>query len=306
MQAFTRTLLHRRSSPGSSSRSAVLALLAVAPLAAACSDQPEPRCISTTATFAVKLIEVGDRVESVPNACGAFGSAGFNADPEIGLAPFYLRGPDGQPDYDHGSVAVQTAELGSLFYTAEGMDVGNAAPDGQLYSMGDFSSSHTDDQHFCTVPTLSATRLVLPPIAAIADDPATEDADESFPGQAAVDATLEWSALRVYITADTFGTQMDANLTDTRVSDTGDSCAITYRAVGLAPAVSCAATDPESGDPLTNEDGSPQLDPTLCDPEADPAAGRVLGSGISPNARFECDPVTAFCQIEGETVPALR
>jgi hypothetical protein len=305
MLAFTRNLLPRRSSPGSS-RSVMTAVVALAGAAlAACSDQPEPRCISTTATFAVKLIEVGDRVESAPDACGAFGPDGFNADPEVGLAPFYKRDSSGQPDYDHGSLAVQTAELGSLFYTAQGFDVGNAAADGQLYSMGDFNSTHTDDEHFCTVPTLSPSRVVLPPIAAIVDDPATADVDESFAGQAALDATLEWSNLRVYVTADTFGTQMDAQLTDTRVSDTGDSCAISYRAVGLAPAVSCAATDAD-GAPLTNADGTPQLDPTLCDPEADPAAGRVLGSGISPNARYECDPVTAFCTIEGETVPALR
>src|SRR4051812_10385597 len=125
MLPFTRNLFHRRSSPGTSLRAAsVIALLAAAPLAVACSDQPEPRCISTTATFAVKLIEVGDPVESVPDACAPFGPAGFNVDPEVGLAPFYVRGPDGQPDYDHGSLAVQTAELGSLFYTAEGMAVG--------------------------------------------------------------------------------------------------------------------------------------------------------------------------------------
>jgi hypothetical protein len=282
---------------------AAVALLAGS--VAACSDQPEPRCISTTATFAVKLIEVGDRVESAPDACGAFGPDGFNADPEVGLAPFYARDSSGQPDYNHGSLAVQTAELGSLVYTAQGFDVGNAAADGQLYSMGDFNSSHTDDDHFCTVPTLSLSRVVLPPIDAILDDPATADVDESFPGQAALDATLEWSNLRVYVTADTFGTQMDAQLTDTRVTDAGASCAISYRAVGLAPAVSCAATDAD-GAPLTNPDGTPQLDPTLCDPEADPAAGRVLGSGISPNARYECDPVTAFCTIEGDTVPALQ
>jgi hypothetical protein len=305
MLAFTHSFARHSSSVRSRGVTTVVAALWAGAALPACSDQPEPRCISTTATFAVKLIEVGDRVESAPNACGAFGPGGFNADPEVGLAPFYLRDSSGQPDYDHGSLAVQTAELGSLVYTAQGFDVGNAAADGQLYSMGDFNSTHTDDQHFCTVPTLSPSRVVLPAIAAIDDDPATADVDESFPGQAALDATLEWSNLRVYITADTFGTQMDAQLTDTRVSDTGDSCAISYRAVGLAPAVPCAATDAD-GAPLTNPDGTPQLDPTLCDPEADPAAGRVLGSGISPNARYECDPVTAFCTIEGETIPALQ
>jgi hypothetical protein len=48
------------------------------------------------------------------------------------------------------------------------------------------------------------------------------------------------------------------------------------------------------------------LAPELCDPEADPDNGRPTGSGISPSANYECDPVTAFCVIAGDTVPALR
>jgi hypothetical protein len=60
------------------------------------------------------------------------------------------------------------------------------------------------------------------------------------------------------------------------------------------------------GAPLFNDDGSPVLAPELCEPEANPAEGRPLGSGISPSARFACDPVTAFCLVEGDTIPALR
>ena len=78
----------------------------------------------------------------------------------------------------------------------------NAAADGQLFSMGD-QRFRTRRDNICTVPTLSPTRLVLPAIAAIPDDPATPDDDESFPGQApVVDATLNWSNVRVYVTAD--------------------------------------------------------------------------------------------------------
>jgi len=146
---------------------------------------------------------------------------------------------------------------------------------------------------------------VLAEIPALEDDPATADVDESDPGQPAVDVALNWSNVRVYVTAASYGTQMDADLVDTRVSPTGERCEISYKALGLAPAVSCAATDAD-GAPLLNDDGSPQLDPAACDSEADPAAGRVTGSGISPNAAFSCDPVSAYCMIDGDTIPALR
>ena len=254
----------------------------------------------------MKLVAVGAPVESTPGACADLGPAGFNADPEVGITPYFARGSNGQPDYERGSVAIQTAEMGTLAFTARDLGVLNAAADGQIFSRGDFSAAHPDADNFCHVPALTPTRLVLAEIPAAPDDPATADVDESFPGQPAVDATLVWSNLRVYVTADTYGTQVDADLVDTRVTPAGDTCTFTYRALGLAPAVPCWAADPETGAPLTNPDGTYQLDPTACESEPDPSAGRFLGSGISPSARHVCDPVTAYCMIDGDTIPALR
>jgi hypothetical protein len=265
---------------------------------AAC-DQDKPNCISTTNPFAVKLIEL-----SRAGACDTFGPASFNALPEIGLSPYFAPGSDGQPDYDRGSLAIQSAEFGVLAYTAEGFGVTNSAGDGQLYAFGDFSVPEPDANDICTVPSMSLAHLVLAEVPAIMDDPATED-DESFPGQPAVDIALDWSNVQVYVTPANFGTQMAGDLVDTRLTATGETCSISYRALGLAPAVPCGATD-EEGNPVVNPDGTFGTDPSLCDPEANPAAGRLLGSGISPSARYECDPVTAFCLIEGETFPALR
>jgi hypothetical protein len=266
-------------------------------------DQDKPNCIATTNPFAVKLIELS-RTESAAGACSMFGPASFNALPEIGLSPYYQPGSDGQPDYDLGSLAVQTAELGALVFTAADFDVLNGASDGALYSLGPFNTEEPDANDLCTVPTLSLTHVVLAEVPAIPDDPATED-DESFPGQPAVDVALDWSNVQVYVTADTFGTQMAGDLVDTRLTPTGDSCSIAYRALGLAPAIPCGATD-EEGNPIVNPDGTFGVDPSLCDPEANPAEGRLLGSGISPSARYECDPVTAFCVVQGESFPALR
>jgi hypothetical protein len=269
-----------------------------------CGEQAKPNCIATTNPFAVKLIEL-ERSESTPGACTTFGPASFNALPEMGLSPYYAQGSDGQPDYERGSLAVQSAELGSLVYAALDRGVDNMAPEPRLYSFGAFNGTEPDDDNICTVPTLSPTHVVLPEIPAVPDDPATMDVDESLPAAAAVDVTLAWSNVRVYVSADVFGTQMDGDLVDTRVTPTGDSCTITYKALGLAPAVACGVAN-EDGSPATNPDGSLQLDPSLCEPEADPAAGRPIGSGIGPSARFECNPDTAFCMIEGDTFPALR
>lgn len=301
MSAFIHTSSFQFSSRGLRACCAAVAAGALG----SCVEQPPPLCVTTTAGFAVKLIETGARVESTPGACAGFGPDGFNRDPEVGVSPYYLRDGRGQPDYSRGSIAVQTAELGALVYGARERGVPDA--DGaQPYSRGDFAASEPDAQSFCSVPTLSVTRVLLPPIAPLADDTATPDVDESSPGQPAIDATLEWSNVRVYVTADIFGTQLEAQLIDTRRTPDGQSCAISYRALGLAPAVPCMALDPESGAPLTNPDGSLQLDPAACDTEANPEAGRFFGSGLSPSARFECNGTTGFCMIEGDSIPALR
>jgi hypothetical protein len=92
---------------------------------------------------------------------------------------------------------------------------------------------------------------------------------------------------------------------DTRKTAGGDTCTINYRTVSMAPAVPCVALD-DKGDPMSNPDGTPVLDPTLCDPEAHPELMRYTGSGISPNTKYICDPDSAFCALDGETVPALK
>lgn len=269
-------------------------------LTASSCDQPRPFCIVTPAPFAVKLIE-----QDRQGDCADFGPESFNADPEVGLAPYYARDAKGQPDYRMGSVAIQTLELGSLSRTAKGFDVTNSASDASLYSMGDFASSEPDDNEICSVPDLSTTHLKLDALPPVEDDPATEDDDESFPGQPAQDVTLEWSNLKVVVSAAIFGTQMQADLSDTRTNEAGATCTIKYRAVGLSPAIECKKLDAD-GSPLVKDDGTYETDETLCDPEADPAAGRFLGSGISPLAATECDAVTGFCVLRGDSIPAYQ
>jgi hypothetical protein len=282
------------------------ALLAATPLwISSCSDQPKINCSVTTNPFATKLIEQS-RDESVPGACDGFGPDSFNATPILGLAPYYPANAKNQPDYEHGALAVQSTELGTLVQTASEYDVENTATDGKLYSLGDFSIPEPNAENFCPAEKLSPTHVVLAELPAVEDDPATEKVDESFPGQPAVDVKLEWSNVEVYVTAASLGTQLRADLVDTRTTPDGATCKITYKALGLAPAVSCAKLDEDGETPLFNDDGSPQLDAAACDAEANPALGRFTGSGLTTETDYECDPVLAYCVVAGTSVPALK
>jgi hypothetical protein len=268
--------------------------------AAVSCDQPKPFCIVSPAPFAVRLKEISHNGD-----CDAFGPAGFNADPQVGVAPYYERDKKGQPDYRRGSIAIQTTEVGNLFATAKGMMVKNTASGGQIYSMGDFAQSEPDADDICSVPKLTKTELKLEELAAIPDDPATADEDESFPGQPAQDITLEWSDVKVVVSAALFGVQLQADLTDTRVGADGQTCTYKYRAMGVSPAVPCYKTD-EDGNPVMKDETTYETDPDLCNSEADPENGRFSGSGISPLSDTECDAVTGFCLLRGDTVPAYK
>jgi hypothetical protein len=280
-----------------------LAVTGAASVLAGCGDQPKANCLTSTASYAMKLIEM-TRSESVPGACADFGPAAFDADPEVGFVSYYPQDAKGQPNYAKGSLAIQTTEIGNLFFNAEANGVENTATDGTRYSIGPYSVTEPNSANLCPVPTLSPTHVILADIPAVPDDPTTPE-DDSVPEQKPVDAELVWSNVSVYLTAASFGTQVQADLVDTRKTPAGDSCTINYRTVSLAPAVPCTALDAD-GNPLTNPDGTPMLDPTLCDPDADPSKGRFTGSGISPDVKYVCDPVSAYCVIDGDTVPALK
>jgi hypothetical protein len=150
-----------------------------------------------------------------------------------------------------------------------------------LDSLGDFVSATPDAENVCSVPTLTPASISV----------------ALGPGLPATARSYTWSNVKVYVTTAYPGTQMTADL----VYSEGD-CSATYKVVGLWPAVSCGV----------DEDGNGQfekVDPTLCDPAADPAAGRATGSGINPDFkdRVVCnpDPDFAFCVLK-EVPEALK
>ncbi|HET6149182.1 MAG TPA: hypothetical protein VFH68_16715 [Polyangia bacterium] len=247
----------------------------------------------------MKLIEKpGTRQESPAMACANLGiPAVFNADPEVGFTSYYALDGKGQPDYNKGSLAVQTTEIGTYFFNAEGEGIPNTAMDGgKVYSFGPYAVTEPDANNICTVPTMSPTHVVLAAIPAVPDDPATPD-DESAPGQPAIDAMMVWTNVRVYVTAASFGSQVQADLVFTRRGPTGETCTIGYNTVAMAPAVPCRMADAD-GNPMMNADGTYVVDPAACDP--------ANGSGISPNTDYMCAPDSGFCVVNGETIPALK
>jgi hypothetical protein len=246
-----------------------------------CDTQPAPYCETTSGTYATKLIEKG-RVESPTGACTGLGPAGFNADPEVSFETYYPKDDKGQPNYSKGSLAVMTTEIANL--AGGGM---NLATDGTTISQGPFTGAQSDNNGFCTAPTMSLTHLKL---AATAMSPA-------------VDISLKWSNVQVVVTAATIGTQVQADLVDTRVTAAG-TCTITYKAVALAPAIPCSVTNADGGIEMT-ADGSFVTNVTACNPQPDPDAGMFLGSGIGPLVNYECDPGLGWCTVTGDSVPAL-
>lgn len=287
-----------------------IALFSLGAAQVGCADQPKPNCLTSQSAFVMKLFEDTSQppTETVPGACEAANATttAFYQDPSVGLSPYYERDKKGQPDYRKGSIAIRTAELGNLEAAVMERSVPTPATN-QMYSLGKFSTSEPDGDDMCTAPQLSETRVVLPELPPVMDDPGTPDEDESEPGQDAVDVTQTWSDLKVYVTPASLGTQMEVKLRDVRVAPGGaGTCTRHYKGVGLSPAVSCVLTDTKTGKPVTNPDGTPVLDPTICDAEPNPDKFRFTGSGISPSAKTVCDQEIGYCVLAGDAIPVLN
>jgi hypothetical protein len=250
-----------------------VATSALAPATGGCT-QPRVTCVTGRGDFAAKYTLVS----------GSGPCAMLHGD-TIGVQSYNAMGDD-HPKLEDTSVGLRAASLGALVQHAEDQGVADANAAHKPYAFGRFDSAEPAGDDFCTVPALSAAEQDLPLVPAVPPDPNTPG-DMGTPEQPATHVKYEWSHVRVLVTPAATGTQFAADLTYTQ-----DGCVATYRVAAVYPSVACA-------------DANGQPDNSLCAAEPDPAAGRAVGSGISPDFPVVCDPDLHQCVLTKEP-PALR
>lgn len=249
-------------------------------LATACSvEQPKTRCVSAKGPFSLKYTMIEGT-----GACAELKgeTAGVNS---------YWRVDGDVLSVTRGPVAIRTDEIGNLLEK-----YGQDAESRTVAALGGFATDDPGPDNFCDV-TMSSAAVVK--LEAVPSMPAG-DAGVTDP-LPAVDLTQEWSNVRFYVTAAQPGTMFTGRLKYSKTVG-AEACTATYDVVGLWPAVGCEGEEP-------GQDGKPQPSgkpaPDLCDPCADPAKGRSLGSGISPTLDISCDAETLTC-VPKTAVPSLR
>lgn len=236
-------------------------LLAVA---SAC-EQPPADCTTGHGAFAAKYtLKEGSKQGT--GACDALKGE------KIGLEKYNPSQADDpkRQDLTKALLRIRPHALGDLANQAAEADV---SIEGQeLTSLGDFVSTTPDENNVCTVPVMTPAGIQIP-----AGSPIPE-----------ADIEYTWNNVRIYVSPAYPGTQMTATLTYRE-----GGCTAQYSVLGLWPAVGCEATD-DMGNGL----GTP--DDTLCDPIANPAEGRDIGSGINPDfrANLACDPDLLLCVLK--------
>ncbi|HEY6877335.1 MAG TPA: hypothetical protein VI299_04915 [Polyangiales bacterium] len=241
------------------------------------------------------------------------------------------------PDPNHIQIGIQPYTLSSALERAGCSEVANG--DGLFpYSLGSFAKSEPGSDDFCTVPTLTPARVVLPEQGSCQPDMC----QPPLPVEPAADYTYEWSNVRVYVTASANGTQFAADLKYTK-----DGCSAQYKVTALFSVVDCAsypnATPPASEDAGTEDGGLDDADggvgemdaaidsdaevsddaatsedtgttPSDCPaPEATPDQGAPVpddslcaqDTTINPEFMVQCDPQLLRCVLSSDP-PSLR
>jgi hypothetical protein len=234
----------------------------------ACGSAPEAECVvaravsdGSTGSFAASYqLKAGQNPDQV--------CARLKPEP-LGLQKFYNQDPAGAD-----TVGVRSSRLGQLLQSFASRV--SEASKASATAVGPFASTTPAEDHFCSVPQLSPTRLEV--AQGVAPDGGV------LPAQ---DYGYAWSNLRIYNTPEIPGTQFTADLVYTE-----NGCTAEYAVKGIWPVVRC-------------QNSATKLpDDALCDPYADFDAGRLRGSGINPLFPVKCDPDALICVLTGEVPSA--
>jgi hypothetical protein len=255
---------------------AALAMGVFGALSSSACSQPKVKCITSRGDYAAKFT-----LKSGTGPC-----AELKGD-TIGFQSYNPGGgSNGTPNFDKASVALILGTVGGYAdraatgdLDADGKPVSYVDPDTnhRTYSLGDFTTDVPGEDGFCVVNTLTPAEQVLPAVKEIPEN--VDEETDAVPGQEAINAKVEWSNLRVYVSANAIGTQFAASLKYTL-----NGCTAEYDVIGVYPAHACA-----------NAKGEP--DEGECLPNADPDAGRRFGSGINPDVPVTCDKELLTCMI---------
>jgi len=214
---------------------------------------------------------------------------------EIGMSTFLAPNADKSlANYDARSLAVQSSTLGGLRQEWEGL-LGSEydRETNKAYGFGPYSSK-PDDRNLCYAGGANGT-AALAPAELDLPEVMTMDEDGNPVTVPAQHVRQEWKNIRVYVTADVPGTQAVGEMT---YEDVLAGCSATYSFVALYPAVYCGVDHDD--DPMTPD----AVDEDACNPKADPAKGRVFGSGINPDFKVRCDPEVLYCVLADKALPA--
>jgi hypothetical protein len=117
--------------------------------------------------------------------------------------------------------------------------------------------------------------------------------------QPALDVRYEWSDVKLYTTAAALGTQLSATLRYS-VND----CTAEYDVRAVWPATDCTLYDIDYN-PILDDEGNLQPDPSACCPGSDLEKNHPYGSGINPDFAVHCDPELLLCVLD-KAVPSLN
>jgi hypothetical protein len=292
-------------SPRKTSRSLGIAtslgLLGLVLATAHCADQPKVRCGATSGEVIARYRAPGTDWTKIAVPTGTCKGVSLPLLGEAyGIQTFVPNPADSNAHDEVNSVALKAEWLGVRIADARDA-AGNAdqnpdlasqsaalinypygtatppepPPDGPPstnfpYGFGKFDTVYPDGNSVCSVSTTSASDVTYPDIPPHnAPDPDNSDAPWApVDDQPETKVKYAWSNVRIFVNADSIGTQTFADLTITQ-----DGCSIAVQASILSPKVSCT-------------DANGKADATLCDPL--PTDANPYGSGIGQDIPTDC------------------